>query len=265
MNRLIFNSGGQPVYLDDLKLLQDNDADAMKALTAALGGSTAFLLSKPEVTDTSVDPTTAVTTFTLKAGILVVDGEFLSWTDTRLSISEWDTPIYLCVRESDTDSRLFEDGQSRNCLKKREAYASKDHTGVSVFYNIYELPTLTDVLAKTVGVEETAWQALSVDFKNGYNGTVKYQDLPECYRVWVSLKSTSTAAITGQVLLFSTAAPFLQFFQSPTKAYVQGQTGLVSFSLVGFNGSIRADVSLPENGISSPDALPVKLVFEIAK
>lgn len=47
MNRLKFNEGGQPVYLDDLKLLQDNDEGAMSSLMEALGGGkTAFLLKK---------------------------------------------------------------------------------------------------------------------------------------------------------------------------------------------------------------------------
>lgn len=46
MNRLKFNEGGQPVYVDDLETLQENDFGMRKAMLSVMTmGSKAFLLS----------------------------------------------------------------------------------------------------------------------------------------------------------------------------------------------------------------------------
>ena len=46
MNRLLFSEGGQPVCLDDLKLLQDNEQESIKLLLSALVDTKVFLLDK---------------------------------------------------------------------------------------------------------------------------------------------------------------------------------------------------------------------------
>lgn len=55
MNKLKFNEGGQPTYLDDLKTLQDNHSTALESLLAGLTGgvSEAYLL-QPYSFDTEI-------------------------------------------------------------------------------------------------------------------------------------------------------------------------------------------------------------------
>lgn len=48
MKTLKFNEGGQPVFLDDLKTLQDNQQETSSQLMSVLGNSQkAFLMKKP--------------------------------------------------------------------------------------------------------------------------------------------------------------------------------------------------------------------------
>ena len=64
MNRLIFNEGGQPVFLDDLKLLQENDTGFNHRLLEAITGSRqTFLLEQIEGKPVSVDQEKMTTTF----------------------------------------------------------------------------------------------------------------------------------------------------------------------------------------------------------
>ena len=47
MNKMLFSEGGQPLYIDDLKTLQENPTNQMSALLQALGANTsAFLLER---------------------------------------------------------------------------------------------------------------------------------------------------------------------------------------------------------------------------
>lgn len=99
MKMLKFNEGGQPVFLDDLKTLQDNQQETSSQLMSVLGNSQkAFLMKKPAVETVQISEDELTTTFVLKAGTLVVDGLAMSWADTQLTINGWDTPIYLVVK-----------------------------------------------------------------------------------------------------------------------------------------------------------------------
>lgn len=203
MNKLIFSEGGQPVCLDDLKTLQENSFSSMNTLMEALGcGTHAFLLNNIDVQNAHFT-TDEKTGFTLKSGTLVVGGEFFSWEDTELAISDGNTPIYLCIKETDCDLRTFEDGQIRNCLVKKEIYASLDKTGSTMAYNIYELKTLFDLLKSKLNLTvDRNWKDLKVTLKNGYTGTVQYQELEYSYRFRFNLKSTATSWDDGDGVLF---------------------------------------------------------------
>lgn len=191
MNRLVFSEGGQPVCLDDLKLLQDNEQNDIKTIFLALSDSKAFLLSKMNVENLEV-VNGSKTGFTLKSGSIVIDGEFFSWQDTRLVIDDWNQPIYLCVRESESDNRTFEDGQDRMCILQKSVYASISNEGASSYYNIYDLPMFTDLLKTKLNVAvDNNWKNMDVTFSNGYSGTVQYQELQYYYKVRINVKSSS--------------------------------------------------------------------------
>lgn len=264
MNKLKFNEGGQPVYLDDLRLLQENDAKTLQTLVTALGnGTSAFLLSKTEAADVEADE--SGTTFTLKGGTLVVDGEFLEWEDTSLKISDWNDPIYLCVKETETDVRTFEDGQERACSTAKSVTVTTDNTGATESYNIYELKTLGELLKSVIGYTEYAWKSVNVTWKNGYTGTVRYQDKPESYRVWIKATSTSTTTGSGTPWLFYTEETFLQYYVSDRKAFVRTENGVESFTVHAFEGCTYADISLPFDDVKNPSCLDIDIIFEIPK
>ena len=114
MNRLKFNEGGQPVYVDDLETLQENDTASMRQLLEALtGGVKAYLLTDWKTEFVSVDVEKSTTTTKIYAGTAVVDGEFVTWDDATIVVQSWDDPIYLCIKRTETDNRVFEDGQTR--------------------------------------------------------------------------------------------------------------------------------------------------------
>ena len=152
MNRLKLNEGGQPVHLDDLETLQDNDKRSMRLLLDALtGGAEAFLLKRPEKGLWMGDYDEGNGSYTLKGGTLVVDGEFLEWPETRVVTLTAESPTYLCVRETETDSRTFEDGQQRNCMVTKEVYATGDPTGAEKSYELDSLPVLADLMKAAIG------------------------------------------------------------------------------------------------------------------
>lgn len=266
MNRLKFSEGGQPVYLDDLRLLQDNDVSAMKFLLQALGnGQKTFLLQPLKVEGLKPDESGTKTEFIVKAGTAVVDGEFMAWNDTSFQIGDWNTPIYLCIRTTNTDNRLFEDGQERNCRTSKEAYLSLDKDGATEYYPIYDLPVLFDVIKDVVGYKEPVWRQIKVHFFNGYTGTVRFKELAECYRVWVDIKSDIYEEIEGDIMLFYTDITFLQNFRSSCIASIVSENGVQSCQLHGFEGTVRLDILLPVDDLSCAAEVPVKIVFEIPK
>ncbi len=265
MNRLIFSNGGQPLFLGDFKLMQDNDAESMKTLLDALGcGNTAFLLKAPEVTDVSAG-TGAGTHATVKGGTAVVDGEFLTWADTEITVKDWHAPIYLCVTETETDSRIFEDGQERACVKSRDVYVGTDNSGAAVSYDITALPLLSGLLKDYIGIKENVWKDINVEFANGYGGTVKYMELEECYRVWINIKSNDFTEMSGTVHLFYSDDPILQCYDTADTGFVQSENGVTSFHLRAFEGTTEISLTLPFDDVSAPGLLPVKIVFEIPK
>ena len=125
MNRLKFNEGGQPVYVDDLETLQENDTAGIKRLLETLtGGVKAYLLADIKAEIVSVDVDKSTTTGKFYGGTAVVNGEFVAWDDVTLVLQSWDDPIYLCIKREETDNRVFEDGQTRACAVETKGYLS---------------------------------------------------------------------------------------------------------------------------------------------
>nr|DAU35606.1 MAG TPA: hypothetical protein [Caudoviricetes sp.] len=271
MNRLKFNEGGQPVYVDDLETLQENDAESMRKLLETLsGGVKAYLLADWKTEIVSVDVEKSTTTAKIYAGTAVVDGEFVSWEDTTVVLQTWNDPIYLCIKRTETDSRTFEDGQTRTCAVKTEGYLSMDNSGATESYSVYELPVMTKLVRKAIGVnDEPSYKQLKVTFRNGYSGTVAYKELADVYRYKIDIRSDNATEIKGSVDLFycDDAMPGAQggAFNTPTRAFVQTENGVQDFDLYAFEGEVHANVSLPFDDVSSAAGLPVKIIFDLPK
>lgn len=266
MKTLKFNEGGQPVFLDDLKTLQDNQQETSSQLMSVLGNSQkAFLMKKPEVETVQISEEELTTTFVLKAGTLVVDGLAMSWADTQLTINGWDTPIYLVVRREESDARVFQDGQTRNCMVRTTVIPTLDSSGADEYYSLYDMKTLSELLKDFVGLSENTWKDVPVTFMNGYGGKVMCQDNVMYRRIYIDIESKNATMTDGQIALFNTTEQYMRFFRSPAWVAVKGDKKLKTFGVHGYEGIVSVSKSSDDGEQESPSTVPVKIVFELPK
>ena len=108
MNRLKFNEGGQPVYVDDLETLQENDFGMRKAMLSVMTmGSKAFLLS-------DVDQRIDNNQVKIGSGTVVIDGMLCPFEGKTLN-AKTNQSVFLLVKRFETDERVFENGQTSLC------------------------------------------------------------------------------------------------------------------------------------------------------
>lgn len=264
MNRLKFNEGGQPVYLDDLRLLQDNSKAAVDYLLSAITrGQPSLFLEQPTyryIEDDVVGPAIEVS-----KGTAYLYGDFVSWDKTIIPGIQSLGDLYLCICETDSDRRFFDDGQQRACLVYREGYISNDHVGASKYIGLSGTWDIFDYLQDAIGYKPNQWRNVAVQFANGYKGTVRYKEMDDCYRVYINIRSTNTNAISGSIFLFSTDSPILGYFYSPRTACIQTENGVMGCSIHGFEGQVYLDVNLPFVDADCAADVPVKIIFEIPK
>ena len=195
MIRLQFHEGGQPINLDDLQALQENSLTLFKALTDTLSGQTpVFLLKKPELSAKILTKDKA--TYVVSAGSMIVDGDILSWPETDLQVNVGNGPVYACVRDVESDPRVFADGQTKHCRVGKNIYLSLTKEGVSKAYNIFELPVFADLLGKVLGIskQDKEWTKLEIlEFGNGYSGEIHYKEINGSYYFNVDLTSNNDA------------------------------------------------------------------------
>lgn len=175
MNELLTHEGGQPLFLDDLRLIQDNGASMLRLLLKGLTGKDGGYLLEPYSPE--VETENGVTTYRMSGNAVVHEGRILpfdggSWTSA-------DGGMYVCVKITPADYRTFADGQQRACQERREAYLSSDVTGADWFGDVTELRSLPELMSRQTGQESETFDwieipAALVTFKNGYDGTLKY-------------------------------------------------------------------------------------------
>lgn len=195
MNKILFHEGGQPIQLDDLQLLQENSFSLFKALIDALSGQTpVFLIKRPGASVKVVSKDT--TSYVVESGSIVVDGEVLSWPETDMQVKAWNAPVYACIRDTESDPRVFADGQTNNCRANKSVYLSLTKDGASKAYNIFELPIFPDLLGKVIGVSKSDkdWNQLEIlGGMNGYSGEIYYKELDGVFFFNVNLTSDHEA------------------------------------------------------------------------
>lgn len=174
MNKLKVSEGGQPIYLDDLVLLQHLPIDTNKALLDALtGGAVAFLLQ-------AVTTSVVAAGLRVGAGVLVYKGELYPLEATDLS-GVTAEEVYICLKETETDMRLFDDGQQRPCRVQLTAYATTSPSGAAHAFRLEDLKTLVDLVGKTLGIISD-WQTLPFVGYNNYVGRMLTRTLPDANR-----------------------------------------------------------------------------------
>lgn len=112
-----FDTGGAPIFSDDLLLLQDNSAETFKSqFSVAFDGCIeGRVISGCAITDEGA-------TFAIADGQVFVDGDFYNVTaETGLT-----KPSYIHAEASPTtlEQRIFRDGSSKDILSTKEAVIS---------------------------------------------------------------------------------------------------------------------------------------------
>ena len=273
MNRLVFNEGGQPIFLDDIKLLQDNDAGFNRQFLNAISGkSSAFLFQPLDMKPLSVDQEKLTTTAKVYAGSIVVAGEIIDFPESTVTVKTWSDPLYVCIKETENEEREFEDGQTRPCRKSVQAYISTSKDGAKISYNVLELPTLTELLRRNLGLGGVdTWKNIPVTFFNGYTGQVQYQKQGGSTRIKVKISSMKGEwdGMPGKGILFEVdpqVGSFLNRKWSGTFG-TGGDDGSNICALEFYDGkcSLRdlRELSGGSDVLDSPIECPVSLIFEI--
>lgn len=176
MNKLIFHEGGQPVYLNDLQMLQEQFADMI--------GSFIDLLTYPQFnrstwevaecnfytywkigrkTDGSLNPkngffwnlklenySSAIYpgTVTLAPGYVYIKGEMLKYERTTLSDSGLeDREFFVIVKSRDDDLRTLDNGETVNCVSRKYAVLSTERPEASEeFYSSHTISSVVENL-----------------------------------------------------------------------------------------------------------------------
>lgn len=174
MEKLQINTGGQPVVLEDLALLQDSPRKIFAALLSALtGGVDVVLLG--EVSRLVQESTSTTDTLALSDGTLMIGGDLYPFAAQVIQIPTGSEP-YICLKEEDEDFRTFDNNQKHPTRKKLSAFYSAEPAGVKS-WKLSDLQTLQDAMA-AAGNDAGMWvYNPGSNFVNGYKGYVRMRYL----------------------------------------------------------------------------------------
>lgn len=275
MNKLLFNNGGQPVYLDDLRTLQETAQAQMGTLLEGLGvNEDVFLFTRASSEIVSFDNETLKPTIKIARNLVVKDGVLYELPETILTADSMEATIYIGFRTTDSDVRTFEDGQEHACMQKSEAYWSTVKSSPSMV-NALNLKTLWSLMAPLIynNIVTPDYKSVNVQFHNGYTGHVDYKDVGDAYRIRINAASKNLEwekygtgdDLTGIFSFKDDSFPYAnRTFWADTVLGVGGDTsaresrGTVSNR----EGTVYLDAN---NTISYPAVCPVKVIFEIPK
>ena len=193
MNKLLFNNGGQPVYLDDLRTLQETAQEQIGLLLDGLGGNESVcLFAKASCDLVSFDNETLRPTIKIAKNIVVKDGVLYELPETTLTADSMESSIYIGFKTTEGDVRTFEDGQEHACTQKLEAYWSTVKSSPSMV-DALDVKTIWSFMAPLINnnIVTPSYRNISVEFYNGYKGTVQYKDVGDAYRVKINASSSN--------------------------------------------------------------------------
>ena len=223
MNKLKFNAGGQPVFLDDLNVLQELPAEYASAILRGL-------LTSP-VIEGEIKKLKAMFPFGTEnirgyflhfyplqiegsrwrfdPGCIFLDGEILNFEgDIGLDLVSG-SPFYVIVHNDPQNVRTLDNGSQESCGVSKYAEISATPSETLPSYPSSQLGDLMDTIflkirAKLNGSSEE-WIPLRVNFYNGYSGTVEYRELTDCYRIRINISSQGNYEDRqGDIALFDT-------------------------------------------------------------
>lgn len=172
MNKIIISEGGQPIYLEDLALLQNNaDMRVNSYSHVSTGDAAVYLMRRMNLVDIRCE--NDGTWYSYDSGILVYRDELYEFEAGQVFVPVGGT-VYVCPRSNDEDVRVFEDGIGRPCRSVHRASITSDSAGMDVAYDVDEIPVYTDLLGETIG-SLTPANGINVTGYNGYNGAFNFR------------------------------------------------------------------------------------------
>lgn len=188
MNKLIISEGGQPVFLDDIFLLQQNSDVMFQAIIRLLSmGKEAFLADKVVYYVQSVE--NDVTKVQVGSGTIFVEGMVLGF-DARIFELTEGQEVYVCINKAQTDLRQFEDNQKRACRDTYTAVLSTTFYGAYKYYKLLDLEVFQGFSGEPV---KTDWKTLTVDWNNGFTGSLKSKPQNESTVYQINISSVQTS------------------------------------------------------------------------
>lgn len=168
MHKLKISEGGQPIYLDDLALLQSNADDMVKTYSRVATGDAEVYLMRPAVPKLVKKNEDGSTVYQYSGGTLVIDHEMYDYPAKEVTVPA-NGKVYICAEQVETDERLFDDGQKRPCRVEYRAKLAVTSDGASKAYELSDLPTYIELLSETLGFI-SAWEIVNTVYLNRYMG-----------------------------------------------------------------------------------------------
>lgn len=285
MNKLKFNAGGQPVYLDDLNVLQELPSEYASAILRGLltspdieGEIKKFKAMFPFGTENKLGyflhfyPKQIVgNRWRFDPGCIFLDGEILDFAGGDFDLVSG-SPFYVIVHNDPLNVRTLDNGSQESCGVSRYAEISARPSETLPSYPSSQLGDLMDTIflkirAKLNGASEE-WIPLQVYFYNGYSGTVEYRELTDCYRIRIDIHSVQNSEnVNASIQLFEIGSDWPGGYRDIRSGLFGAGGDDVSHTAYISFGDRTANLNKLDSvtGFWSPRDCSVKTIFDIPK
>ncbi|MEE1081624.1 MAG: hypothetical protein U0L19_11005 [Bacteroidales bacterium] len=131
MNKIKFSAGGQPVFLDDLQLLQDNYSNMIAFLAeSSVGSNSPILLHDYDPVIQRINSDGTIDVYVAQNKILH-DGVIVDIHEKTFTGIETSKDIYVAITTQDNTSRVFQDGSTKQVRTSSSAILISTSVGVS--------------------------------------------------------------------------------------------------------------------------------------
>ena len=176
MNRILFNEGGQPMYLDDFELLQKRQEVALSTLLKCLCEGVSVLIAGGEVED--VQETETGYRVNVNAGKALINGDIVEWADMDSEIAGSVEELYLCVNKTKGVPREFENGATHYCREEDVVTVSTTNEGAAGYIDLLNPNRFAEVLKNVLGLNNyRPWETVEISkdyIHNGFIVSIKY-------------------------------------------------------------------------------------------
>ena len=157
MNKIKFKQGGQPIYLDDLQLLQDNTTQNLQYLLTALVGKNQepYLLYPYTFTGEVISEEEYIAELTIHANAIVIGGEIIPFPEKTFLNTEIDPEngeFYIIIQRQDTNTQTHEDGQDKPTRTTATATLTTQPDGAAEAYPMPQY-SLIELIGKQFGLK----------------------------------------------------------------------------------------------------------------